>query len=197
MKYIVALALILSIHNSFAQNFTHTGTIELGGSMAISYQSGNGDEELSLSTFSFSPYAGFMVFKGFELGFSPVISSYNINTYGTFTTFGLYLAPAYNFDIKSNVYPYIELLAGYSMVDHSSFTENAIGLGGHLGIKVMLGNAGLLIINAEYLRQSFTSSENDDDYFGNTRNRNIDALSLGVGFRVFFGQAEKKGKSEK
>jgi hypothetical protein len=146
-----------------AQSYTSKGTVEIGGDFSFSFQKSSDQKELSFSTYAFNAYAGRMVLPGFEIGVSPAVLGYNNGNYST-TQFSIYFRPAYNFELKSNVNPYVELLAGYGLSDDGNNVANVSGLGGDAGIKVRLRESGLLLIKVEYLRHFINFQNQPDQY---------------------------------
>ncbi|MCX6273829.1 MAG: hypothetical protein NTV09_01305, partial [Bacteroidetes bacterium] len=99
------------------------------------------------------------------------------------TMFNLYLLPSYNFNLKSTVFPYIELIAGIGITDNGYSVAKVVGLGSDIGIKAMLNKSALFIVKIEYVH-------NQVNFQGETDSRNyvpkdyyFDSLTFGVGFR--------------
>jgi len=165
---------LLFTHAAQAQTFLQRGNIELGGDISFSSMK-EPEYDNSLNTFTFNPYIGCMFSGGFELGFRPqlTIVSYDGSSY---TTMGLFLAPAYNMNAGSIVYPYLELLIGYNSINNDEDNYGGLGLGVDGGLKINIAGNSLLLIKLEYLHQEY---DIDDE------NESINTLSFGVGFRIF------------
>ncbi len=183
--------LSFNFHFISAQSLTTTGSAEFGGDFSFSFQKTSGEANLSFSTFSFKAYAGMMVLPGFEMGLSPAVSGYSASDF-SLTQFSIYLMPSYNFNLKSNVYPYLELLAGFGLADDESNPATISGLGGDAGIKVKLKENGLLLVKVEYLRQFFKYLDESDKYHNVPKDFNFDAITFGVGFRFLIIHQQKK-----
>ena len=172
-KFLCLCLVILFTHVASAQ-FIQKGNTELGGD--ISFTSMNESESSgSLNTFIFNPYIGCMFSDGFEIGFRPQIT---ITSYGggTLTTMGLFLAPAYNANMGTIVYPFFELLVGYNTINNENNNFGGLGLGVDGGLKINIAGNSLLLMKLEYLHQEYdTGNENES----------INTLSFGLGFRVF------------
>lgn len=188
--YFFFFILFLSSSN-FAQNFATKGTIEMGGSLGFSSTTSVYDGQTSsnsLSTFMFEPYVGYFIINNLELGLVPsyVHMSYSDQSQ---SNFGIYFAPAWNFDLRSSIFPFIEGRIGYNTAsydDGNSSTPNpsssgiAWGLKG--GVKIQVGNSSLINISLSY-DQITMDPENWD---GGRNGSNI--FGVNAGFTVFFGK---------
>lgn len=173
--------------------FAKEKQIELGGSIGISSQTyvSNGEyDNESTTNISFSPYAGYFVTDGFEIGIMPTVSYTKYGGSGHLTDYTIYLAPAYNFDTKSNLYPYVMGFIGYNGVDYSYGSGvTGIAWGGEAGLKIHAFGSGLIKIGLSYelktLGRGSTTAYEFGSY-GNSSGRNgYDLLKLNVGFNVF------------
>lgn len=167
---------------SMAQSFVTPKSLETGGEFSFSFEKSSNEKEISFASYSFNAYAGIMTLQGLEIGLSPSIAGYNHSNVSE-TMFNLYLLPAYNFNLKSSVFPYIEFIAGIGITDNGYSVANVVGLGGDIGMKTMLNKSALLIVKIEYIHnrinfQGETDSRNyvPKDYY-------FDSLTFGVGFR--------------
>lgn len=174
-----------------AQNFATKSTVELGGSLGFSsttmvYDGNSADN--SISTFSIEPYVGYFVINSLELGLIP---SFSTQSYGdqSSTSFGVYFAPAWNFDLKSNLYPFIEGRIGYntsSYDDGNSETDDpsssGLAWGFRGGVKVQVGNSALVNIALSY-DQITMDPENWD---GGRNGANV--FGVNAGFTIFLGK---------
>jgi hypothetical protein len=137
-----------------SKNFTLKGTKEFGGS--ISYQRITpvvaGSSAGSNSIFSFTPFIGYFLDSGFELGINPV-EIITIKQLGYTTTQVLaFLAPSYNFIFSDKIFPFIEAQIGFAYKAYNEYTEKGISYGGRTGIKIGLAKRGLLNLSLQYIR---------------------------------------------
>lgn len=184
-------ALFIFASLSFSQNFATKGTIEVGGSIGFSSTTSVSDGQSasnSTTTIRLEPYIGYFVVNSFELGFEP---SFTTSSYGDYssTSFGIYFAPAWNFDLRSNLFPFLEGRIGYntySSDDGNSATEDptysglAWGLRG--GVKVQVGNSALVNLALSYDQITM----NPKGWDGGRNGQNIFAFN--AGFTIFFGR---------
>src|SRR5947207_2271229 len=98
LKAIFLLIAVCVTCSSMAQTLTTTGTVEWGGEMSYTSQSVSNYRE-STSIFSFNPYIGVMAGHGLEIGIKGSILSGEGGS-----ALGVYGAPSFNFNTKSNVY---------------------------------------------------------------------------------------------
>ncbi|MCC6255557.1 MAG: hypothetical protein IT276_11630 [Ignavibacteriaceae bacterium] len=185
MKQLFSVLLIAVLFTGFinAQNFATKGTIEAGGSIGFSsttaVANGNSVGD-ALSTFILQPYIGYFISNGFELG---VVPSYVSQSSGgsSISTFAIYLAPAWNFDLRSNLFPFLEGRIGYNTVS-SGGSASGLAWGLRGGAKVKLGNSGLFNVAVSYDQLTTNPSGWSGDRIG----QNI--IAVNAGFSVFFGR---------
>lgn len=193
MKKLYSLLAVLFLFTSlsFSQNFATKGTIEAGGSLGFSSTTSvsNGQTaDNSSTTFRIEPYIGYFITNGLELG---IVPSFSTSSFGdnSSTSFGGYFAPAWNFDLRSNLFPFIEGRIGYntysyddgnSATDDPSYSGIAWGVRG--GVKVKLGNSGLFNVSLSYDQMTM----NPEDWDGDRNGQNV--LAANAGFTVFFGR---------
>jgi hypothetical protein len=190
--YSLTLFLLIGSLSLFAQSFAKKGIWELGGGLGFSSSTPvvngeSGDE--SLSTFMFQPYVGYFVIDGLELGLVP---SFETSSFGELSSnsFGIYFAPAWNFDLKSNVYPFVEGRIGYNTItfkyedEDGKVEQTASGLayGGRAGVKLQLGNSALVNLSLGYTMVTL-----DPENWEGDRNGSND-FDVMVGFTVFLGK---------
>lgn len=160
--------------------FVKTGVIEIGGDISFSSTKTVFDGESvgsSVNVFSFSPYFGYFLTDGFELGFKPTISSISSGG-GSTTSVYFFAAPAYNFITSPNVFPYIEALMGYTSQSNGTTRSGlSYGLGG--GLKVSIGGRALINPSIQYVVITL-------DRDGTPGRDGFNQLWLGAGFRVWF-----------
>lgn len=175
-------ALFVFTSLSFSQNFATKGTIEAGGSLGFSSATSvsNGESSSnSLSTIRLEPYIGYFIVNGFELGLEP---SFTLQSSGgnSSASFGIYFAPAWNFDLKSKLFPFLEGRIGYNSFNDASSSGLAWGLRG--GVKVQVGNSALVNLALSYDQ----ITKNPKDWDGKRNGENIFAVN--AGFTIFFGR---------
>jgi outer membrane protein len=171
-----------------AQDFAKKGAIELGGSVGFSSTTAVFDGETAdnaLSTFLIQPYIGYFVVDNLELALVPSLVYQSIGDFSS-TAFGVFFAPAWNFDLKdSKIFPYIEGRIGYNTVNVDNGltdnTNNGIAWGARGGAKFQLGNSAL--VNASVGYTQFTLEP--DNWEGDRVGSNV--FDLMAGFTVFFG----------
>lgn len=171
-----------------AQNFATQGTVELGGSLGFSSTtnvSAGESADNATTTFMVQPYVGYFIINGLELGLIPsfVSSSHGDNST---TSLGVYFAPAWNFDLKSNLFPFIEGRIGYNSVNYDNgntdATVSGLAWGLRGGVKVQVGNSALVNLALSYEQITM----NPKDYDGDRNGSNI--FGVNAGFTVFLGR---------
>ena len=185
---VVFCLLFVSSQIILGQNFATKGAIELGGSIGFSSTTAvsNGESgDDALTTISIDPYFGYFIIDGLELG---IIPSYTSLSQGdeSISNFGIYLAPAWNFNLKSNLFPFIEGRIGYNSANYD-FGENdntlsglAWGLRG--GLKMQVGNSSLVNFALYYNQLTM----NPDGWEGDRNGENIYGVT--AGFTIFLGK---------
>jgi hypothetical protein len=181
----VIFILFVIVNLSFGQNYAKKGVVEFSG--AVSYSSvtevydGTSDNN-SIGVFTFAPQVSYFFIDGFQVGLMP---TYVSTSYGgsTSSTLGIYASPGYVFDLRSNVYPYVNALLGYNSISASnSSSETGFGFGVQGGIKILLGKMALVNIGLEYLATNTTPSGWNGGRIGAN---NIQFLA---GFSIFIGK---------
>jgi len=186
-------ALFVFTSLSFAQNFATKGTIEAGGGIGFSSQTGVSDGKSaseSSTYFSIYPYVGYFIIDCVELGLMPSFSTSSQGDNST-SSFGVYFAPAYNFNLKSNVFPFIEGKIGYNTSTQkipnseggtTKYTSSGLAWGFTGGVKVKIGNSALVKLAAYYDQITM----NADGWSGGRNGENI--FGVNAGFTIFFGR---------
>src|SRR3990172_1880653 len=104
------------------KKFAMRGSTELGGS--ISFQSitpvSNGNTRDATTIFSLSPFIGYFVADGFEIGLNPLGITSISSSGSSSTQVMIFVAPSYNFKTEGIVYPFIEALFGYTSQSNGS-----------------------------------------------------------------------------
>jgi hypothetical protein len=179
---ILILAFLIPFSHTMAQSFISPKSLETGGEFSFSFERNSNKKEISFASYSFKAFAGLMTLPGLEIGFSPSIAGYNYSGVSE-TMFNLYLLPSYNFNLKSSVFPYIELIAGIGITDNGYSVANVIGLGSDIGIKAMLNKSALFIVKIEYIHNEVNFQRESDSRNYVPKDYNFDSLTFGVGFR--------------
>jgi hypothetical protein len=180
--FLILPILFLFTLTSFSQNFATKGTIEAGGSLGFSSITSVSDGESSsnsLSVFRLEPYIGYFVVNSFELGLEPSLLLQSSGGNSS-TSFGIYLAPAWNFDLRSNLFPFLEGRIGYNSYSDAAYSGLAWGLRG--GVKVKIGNSGLFNLALSYDQITM----NPKGWSGGRNGENIFAVN--AGFTIFIGK---------
>lgn len=198
----ILISFMLVTQLSAQKKYAKSGVVELGGSISYNgftmVQNGETAEE-SQSVFSIMPYLGYFVGDGFELGFMPGVNIINLGDgVGTVTNLMLFLAPSYNFNMNSNVYPYIEGLVGYSslslsldsdptgQVGSGDLDAGGLSYGGRAGVKIGIGKTGLLQLGVSYTMLNFTPKEDADRGIPEQDKRTgLNWLAITAGFTVY------------
>lgn len=195
MKTVVTVIVVLLFAVTLdAQNFAKKGVWELGGSAGFSSSTSvfNGETaEESATTFMLAPYLGYFVVNSFELGLIPSFVSQSFGDNYSASSFGVYFAPAWNFDLQSNLFPFIEGRIGYNTstttvtddegVEHE-FTASGLAWGLRGGVKVQVGNSGL--VNLALFYDQITMDP--DNWDGDRNGENV--FGVTAGFTIFWGR---------
>ena len=185
---VVFCLLFVSSQIILGQNFATKGAIELGGSIGFSsttfVEDGESGDE-ALSSFTFQPYVGYFLVNGFELGLIPSFTSQSQGD-ASISSYGVYLAPAWNFDLKSNLFPFIEGRIGYSSsnYDYGEIDATLSGLSWGLrgGLKAQVGNSALVNFALYYDQLTM----NPEDWEGDRNGENV--FGVNAGFTIFLGR---------
>lgn len=181
--FIVSILFSNSIYSQNIKMFGSKGVWELGGTVFYSNTTtiSNGNNGGHFGVFQFQPSAGYFIHKGIEIGLQPSISNSNQSGY-SITNMSLYFAPAYNFILKSKVYPAFVALIGYT--SQTSSAPNSTSLGGfswgfQTGVKINLLGNSLLLVGVQYVQTTLNAS-------GAANRTGNNTLTLGAGWNVFF-----------
>lgn len=177
---VLAIVLLVSAA-TFSQDFCQKGTWELGGSVGFSSSTPvyNGNTGDASSTFQLSPQAGYFITDNFELGLIPLqYVSYKVGS-SSIAQFNFLVAPTWNFDSKTNVYPYVQGLLGYGTISAgSSSSLSGLDYGLQGGVKIEVAKSSLINIGLSYVMTNRTPSGVTGRYGSND-------LKLVAGFSVF------------
>jgi hypothetical protein len=193
INFIICLIIIFSLRMN-AQEFAISGNWEIGGSISYTNVTSVIDGESTESSLNelrlFVPIYNFIA-DGFEIGVVPSFEYYDF-TNSSIIGLGIYWASAYNFNLDSNVFPYIEGRVGYNLISTSAAQDDVSlsGLGWSIigGIKTHVGGNALITFGIGYAQQTLESG----DYEGDRSGRNIIALSAGIS--LFFGDESRELK---
>lgn len=190
VSILIAIMMLSSI-SVFGQNFANKGVWELGGMIGFSSTTIVFDGESAndaLNTFRFEPYVGYFVINSLELGLIP---SYQTSSFGdaSESTLGIYFAPAWNFDLKSQWFPFIEGRIGYASISYDSgepdsdeITNSGFAWGARGGAKYQIGNSAIASLSLGYTQNTL----NPDNWEGDRNGTNI--FDVMFGFTVFLGK---------
>jgi hypothetical protein len=170
--------------------YAKKSTFEIGGEIFLSSTTRTTEatpmyqgSSYSATDFVINGSGGIFVIDGLKLSIDPAI---HVRYYGssTSTLLKLYFTPEYVFDVKSNIYPYLGVSAGFVHSGYSSSSSDETGSfswGAKGGLKInAFGNA---LINAgfTYFRETYKYSS---IYYEVKEHHDI--LGFRMGFSVFF-----------
>jgi hypothetical protein len=192
--YLLTITFIVGSISLSAQSFAKKGVWELGGSAGFSSSTSvaNGESaEDAFTTFMFSPYIGYFVVDCFELGLIPSFVSQSFGDNYSANSFGVYFAPAWNFDLQSNLFPFIEGRIGYNTTsttvtddegDETEYNTSGLAWGLRGGVKVQVGNSAL--VNLALFYDQLTMDP--DNWDGDRNGQNV--FGVTAGFTIFWGR---------
>jgi len=173
--------LLMGVCTVSAQDFTTKGIWEIGGTISYTSQTAvsNGKTaEHAYNTFALHVPVYYFVIDGLEVGLIP---EYDNVSYGdnSSSLFAFSAGVAYNFNTRSNAYPFFEGRIGYnSESDGSTLSGILWSLRG--GAKIRVGGNALLGIGLFYEQRTLESSGHVGDRNG------INTWGFDAGFGVFF-----------
>jgi len=187
--YFFFFVLLIGTITVNAQNFATKGAIELGGSIGFSSTTFVYDGESSddaLSSFTVQPYIGYFIINGLELGLIPSFTSQSSGD-NSISSLGIYFAPAWNFDLKNNLFPFIEGRIGYNSINYDigegdGNTSSGLAFGLRGGVKVQVGNSALVNFALYYDQTTL----NPEDWEGDRNGENV--FGVMAGFTIFLGK---------
>lgn len=187
--FTIVVLLLSAVACSVQAQFASKGVTEFGG--AVSYSSttqvANGTTASeSTSFFNFMPYANYYIMNGFFLGVSPGINIIKMaGSKESITNLLFFVVPGYTFSTKSEVFPFIEGMFGYTAVSQKASTAGAadldlsgISYGGRGGIKVLVGKGGILSVGVSYTMYTLNPK-------GADKRSGYNSLAFTMGFSVF------------
>jgi hypothetical protein len=137
------------------RTFASQGVWELGGTMSFSTLwnvSGGQASNTPVYTLDLNPVFGYFVIDGLEIGANPLGVSYVSQGGTSYTLLKLLGSVAYNYRTPARVYPYVEGLAGYSMLMATGDDAGGFTWAGRVGLKVSVGSSALVNVGVEYLQ---------------------------------------------
>jgi hypothetical protein len=151
--------------------YARRGTVELGGSAGFSSTSIIDSDADAITMVDISPYLGYFVADGFEIGVNPF--TINIISQGdnSLTEILVLFSAAYNFETKDAAYPFVEGLIGFSSLSNGA-SSSGVAWGGRGGVKVGIAEHALLNIALQFTQQNL-----DDSGFN--------VFSISAGFSVW------------
>jgi len=184
---LLTLILLLSfisacdVHAQYATK----GVIELGGAVSFSSttQVSNGTTaDQSTSLFQFMPYGNYYIIDGFSLGLSPGIDILKFAGASESTKgYAIFLVPGYAFTTKSNMYPFIEGMVGYTAISSGSTDLSGISFGGKGGVKMAVGNNGIITVGLSYIMFNLSPS-------GADKRSGYNDIALSFGYSIFISR---------
>lgn len=160
--------------------FATKGCTEVGGSVSLQSITPviNGANGTSTTILTVSPFIGYFIADGFELGFDPFSVAYANSSGHSSTSVMILVAPSYNFDLHDKASPFIEALVGLSSQSNGS-SLSGLTWGGRAGVKIGVTGKSLLNIGIEYLQITL-------DPEGATKRFGTNQLTFSAGFTVWF-----------
>ena len=172
----------------YAQGFANKGVWELGGMIGFSSSTDvdNGETaDESLTTFTLEPYVGYFVINSLELGLIPSFTSLSQGG-ASRSYFNIYFAPAWNFDLNSQAFPYLEGRIGYGTDTYSpsegdDVTESGMSWAIRGGLKYQVGSSAIVNVSLGYTQHT----RNPKDWDGDRNGTNV--FDVMAGFTIFVG----------
>jgi len=171
-----------------AQEFGTEGVWETGGGISFASITAVVDGESvdnSLNEFKLFIPVFYFVTNGLEIGLVPSFELYSMGESSTIG-FGFYPAIAYNINLESNIYPYIEGRIGYQTISTSTGSDDVTldGLGWSIlgGIKTEIGGNILLNFGLGYAQQTLEN----ESWEGERSGKNLIAFNIGIS--MFLGK---------
>jgi hypothetical protein len=162
---IVLFIFFVSACNVQAQ-FATKKVIELGGSVSYSSTTmvtdGTSAGE-STSLFQFMPYANYYIIDGVSLGISPGINVLKMaGSSESITNYSIFFVPGYTYSTRSNVFPFIEGMIGYTSLSQDTTLDlSGISFGAKGGVKLVLGKSGVVSIGLSYILYNLSPKDAD------------------------------------
>jgi len=186
MKNFLALLISILLLSFLASCNVHAqyatkGAIELGGAVSFSSTTAvsNGTAADQSSTlFQFMPYGNYYITDGFSLGLSPGIDILKYaGASDSYKLYAVFFVPGYAFTTKSNIYPFIEGMVGYTAMKAGSSDLSGISFGGKGGVKFLVGSNGIITAGLSYMLFNLSPS-------GASSRSGYNDLALSFGYSV-------------
>ena len=180
---IIFLVLFISACNVQAQ-YAKKNTVELGGSISYSSttQVSDGNTASDANTlFQFQPYASYFLYDNFSVALSPGITIFSpAGATESIKGYALFLVPGYTFDMKSNIFPYIQGMVGYTALKSDTTMDlSGISFGAKAGVKMIVGNSGAISFGISYILFNLNPS-------GASNRNGFNNLAFSMGYSIFF-----------
>ena len=181
---ILLLLSFVSASNVHAQYATK-GVIELGGAVSFSSTTAvsNGNTASQSSTlFQFTPYGNYYITDGFSIGLSPGIDIVKFaGVSESMKGYAIFLVPGYTFTTKSNLFPFIEGMVGYTALSSGSTDLSGISFGGKGGVKMVVGNNGIITVGLNYILFNLSPS-------GADKRSGYNNIAFSFGYSIFISR---------
>ncbi len=187
-KFISLFALVLAVlflaSCSAQAQYAKQGTVELGGAASYSsttlYSNGTKDTEAT-SLVQLTPYVNYFLMDNFSVALAPNIMIISpAHSTNSAKLYGIFAVPGYTFNMNSNVFPFIQGLIGYTSYDPGGGATTGSGLsyGGKGGIKVSVGQSGLVSFGFSYMIVDISPS-------GSSGRTGFNNLAVSAGYSIF------------
>lgn len=177
--FLIVFISACSVHAQFATK----NIVELGGSVSYSSttQVVNGTSaSQSTSIFQFLPYASYYFYDNISLALSPGITI--VSPAGSTEStkgYALFLVPGYTFNMKTNMFPYVEAMIGYTALKSGATDLSGISFGAKGGVKLIVGNSGAVSFGVSYMIINLSPSGASSRYGYNN-------FAFSMGYSIFF-----------
>ena len=196
-KSLAVFTIIIMLFSAVACNvhaqFARQGVVEFGGSIAWSSSTMVADgttADNSTSLLNFMPYVNYFITNGFSVALSPGINMVKLaGASNSITNLDLFVVPGYTFAASNGVYPYVEVMLGYTAItsdgvssaslgSSGNVNDNGFSYGGKAGVKFLVGRSGLLSLGVAYTALNFTPKGEKD-------RTGVNNIAVDLGFSVF------------
>lgn len=187
----IIVLLLLTTACSIHAQYATRGVVDLGGAISFSSSTAvaNGESaDNSTSLFQFTPSVNYFIMDGFSLGLTPGITVLKIaGASESIKNYSIFFTPAYTFTTKSSVFPYVQGMIGYTALQTDAspvggggkLDLTGLSFGGKGGVKIAVGNSGLVNIGVSYIMYTLNAE-------GADKRSGFNSLAVGVGYSVYF-----------
>ena len=183
LRTMTLTALMFFCQESYSQDksFAMQGAVELGGSIAFLSVTPviNGTTANGSTAFTATPFIGYFVADGLEIGVNPLGLATTSFSGNSFTQIMIFAAPSYNFKTGGIGYPFVEGLVGYTSQSGVGESLGGFSWGARGGVKLAVGGNGLLNIAMQYLQVTLNES-------GAAERSGTNQLTVSAGFTLWF-----------